>query len=121
MNGLFARVTALFTKKEQTDEARFSDVHKAVELVATEQQLSQRTLASLTAAELRWAAKAEQIVHLDDLLLRRTRLGNLLPNGGLDDAARIRAICQPELGWNDAKWDQEQSRYQALWERAYGI
>lgn len=41
---LFARVTALFTKKEQSDDARFSDVHKAVELVATEQQnLSART------------------------------------------------------------------------------
>lgn len=35
---LFARVTALFTRKEQSDEARFSDVHKAVELVASEQQ-----------------------------------------------------------------------------------
>lgn len=46
---LFARVTALFTKKEQTDDARFSDVHKAVELVATEQQnLSERTDKSLS-------------------------------------------------------------------------
>ncbi|MBF4113330.1 GPO family capsid scaffolding protein [Enterobacter cloacae] len=46
---LFARVTALFTKKEQTDDARFSDVHQAVELVATEQQnLSERTTKSLT-------------------------------------------------------------------------
>ncbi len=45
---LFARVTALFAKKEQTDEASFSDVHKAVELVATEQQnLSERTDKSL--------------------------------------------------------------------------
>lgn len=35
---LFTRVTALFSKKEQSDDARFSDVHKAVELVATEQQ-----------------------------------------------------------------------------------
>jgi hypothetical protein len=41
---LFTRVTALFSKKEQSDDARFSDVHKAVELVATEQQsLSNRT------------------------------------------------------------------------------
>lgn len=41
---LFTRVTALFSKKEQSDDARFSDVHKAVELVATEQQsLSSRT------------------------------------------------------------------------------
>lgn len=51
---LFARVTALFTKKEQTDDARFSDVHKAVELVATEQQnLSERTDKSLSDQDTR--------------------------------------------------------------------
>ncbi len=51
---LFARVTALFTKKEQTDVARFSDVHKAVELVATEQQnLSERTDKSLSDQDAR--------------------------------------------------------------------
>jgi predicted phage tail protein len=45
---LFSRVTALFAKKEQTDDARFSDVHKAVELVATEQQsFGERTDKSL--------------------------------------------------------------------------
>ncbi|QSD86213.1 GPO family capsid scaffolding protein [Serratia marcescens] len=41
---LFTRISALFTKKEQSDGERFSDVHRAVELVATEQQnLSGRT------------------------------------------------------------------------------
>ncbi|ELS8099695.1 TPA: GPO family capsid scaffolding protein [Escherichia coli] len=51
---LFARVTALFTKKEQTDDTRFSDVHKAVELVATEQQnLSERTDKSLSEQDAR--------------------------------------------------------------------
>lgn len=46
---LFTRVTALFSKKEQSDDARFSDVHKAVELVATEQQsLSSRTDSALS-------------------------------------------------------------------------
>ncbi|EOG5413254.1 GPO family capsid scaffolding protein [Cronobacter sakazakii] len=51
---LFARVTSLFTKKEQTDDARFSDVHKAVELVATEQQnLSERTDKSLSDQDAR--------------------------------------------------------------------
>ncbi|HBY5158035.1 GPO family capsid scaffolding protein, partial [Klebsiella pneumoniae] len=54
---LFARVTAMFTKKEQTDDARFSDVHRAVELVATEQQnLSERTEQSLSAQDKRLAA-----------------------------------------------------------------
>nr|DAQ61902.1 MAG TPA: capsid scaffolding protein [Caudoviricetes sp.] len=53
---LFARVTAMFTKKEQTDDARFSDVHRAVELVATEQQsLSERTDQSLSAQDKRIA------------------------------------------------------------------
>lgn len=63
---LFARVTAMFTKKEQTDNARFSDVHRAVELVATEQQsLSERTDQSLSAqgkriAELETALQEQQ-------------------------------------------------------------
>ncbi|HDZ0830679.1 TPA: GPO family capsid scaffolding protein [Klebsiella pneumoniae] len=53
---LFARVTAMFTKKEQTDDARFSDVHRAVELVATEQQsLGERTDQSLSEQDKRIA------------------------------------------------------------------
>lgn len=53
---LFARVTAMFTKKEQTDDARFSDVYRAVELVATEQQsLGERTEQSLSAQDKRIA------------------------------------------------------------------
>ncbi|WP_241611052.1 GPO family capsid scaffolding protein [Rosenbergiella epipactidis] len=35
---LLSRVTAMFAKKQKSDDARFSDVHQAVELVATEQQ-----------------------------------------------------------------------------------
>jgi len=71
-------------------------------------------------AELRWAARAEQVVHLDDLLLRRTRLGLLLPEGALGEIERIRAICQPELGWDDVRWQREVLGYRALWQRAYG-
>ncbi len=35
---LFARINTMFSKKQHSDDARFSDVHKAVELVATEHQ-----------------------------------------------------------------------------------
>ncbi|MHB8112578.1 MAG: glycerol-3-phosphate dehydrogenase/oxidase [Bellilinea sp.] len=70
-------------------------------------------------AELRWAARAEQVVHLEDLLLRRTRLGLLLPAGGLAEFDRIRAVCQPELGWSDQRWQAEASNYLALWQRSY--
>ncbi|WP_034918801.1 GPO family capsid scaffolding protein [Erwinia sp. 9145] len=47
---LFTRVTAMFSKKQQSDDARFSDVHQAVELIATEQQdYGTRTDAALSA------------------------------------------------------------------------
>jgi glycerol-3-phosphate dehydrogenase len=66
-------------------------------------------------AELRWAARAEGIVHLDDLLLRRLRLGLLLPEGGLPHVERIRSVVQRELGWDDRRWEAEVERYAALW------
>jgi glycerol-3-phosphate dehydrogenase len=70
-------------------------------------------------AELRWAARREQVVHLDDLLLRRVRLGLLLSEGGAAFAEPIRAICQPELGWDDDRWGQEWAAYQTLWQCCY--
>ena len=70
-------------------------------------------------SELRHAARAEGCVTLSDLLLRRVRLGLLLPNGGLDIVTKIRAIAQPELGWDDAKWDVELARYKETWSKAY--
>ena len=70
-------------------------------------------------AELRWAARAEGVVHLDDLLLRRVRLGLLLPEGGIPWLGQIRATVQPELGWTDARWTSEAARYESIWRRAF--
>ena len=64
--------------------------------------------------ELRIAAEREAVVHLDDLLLRRTRLGLLTPGGGLEHETRIRATCQHALGWTDARWHDEAARYRRL-------
>jgi glycerol-3-phosphate dehydrogenase len=72
-----------------------------------------------TWAELRWAAREEGVVHLDDLLLRRLRLGLTLPEGGLAHLDRIRTIAQPELGWDDERWTQEIERYRELWRTGY--
>ncbi len=68
-------------------------------------------------AALRWAARAEGVVHLDDLLLRRVRLGLLLPGGGVGHMPRIRALVAGELGWDDARWDAEEAAYRARWAR----
>ena len=71
--------------------------------------------------ELRWAAHAEGVVHLDDLLLRRVRLGLLLPDGGRAHLPAIRALCQAELGWSDERWEQEEETYLALVRTSYSL
>jgi glycerol-3-phosphate dehydrogenase len=72
-------------------------------------------------AQLRWAARCESVQKLEDLLLRRSRIGIQLHGGGIDIIDRIRAICQPELGWSDQRWDAEQSAYLALWNTHYSL
>lgn len=72
-------------------------------------------------AELRWAARAEGVIHLDDLLLRRVRLGLVVEEGGMAHMERIREICQPELGWSDKRWESEEAAYKQLWERCYSL
>ena len=71
-------------------------------------------------AELRWALRAEGVVHLDDLLLRRVRAGLLLPDGGEDHLERVRDLCAQELGWDERRWKMESARYLDLWEKHYG-
>jgi glycerol-3-phosphate dehydrogenase len=70
--------------------------------------------------ELRWAARAEAVVHLEDLLLRRVRLGLLCERGGIGLMDRIQAVAQPELGWDDARWDQEEKSYRDKWRAMQG-
>jgi glycerol-3-phosphate dehydrogenase len=72
-------------------------------------------------AEMRWAARAEGVVHLDDLLLRRVRLGLLAKNGAKAHLPRIRAICQEELGWSDTRWEAEKEAYVSLWDCCYSL
>jgi glycerol-3-phosphate dehydrogenase len=70
-----------------------------------------------TVAELRWAARHEHVVHLDDLLLRRTRIGLVAPEGGRALLPQVRAACQGELGWSDELWHEKERRYLELWRR----
>jgi glycerol-3-phosphate dehydrogenase len=72
-------------------------------------------------AELRWAAGNERVVHLDDLLLRRVRLGIQVAEGGAGLLLQIRSLCQEELGWDDSRWLAEEAAYQALWRKHYSL
>jgi glycerol-3-phosphate dehydrogenase len=70
-------------------------------------------------AEMRWAARHEQVVHLDDLLLRRTRLGLVVEDGAAALLPRALAICREELGWDAARCAAEQQRYLQLWQKQH--
>ena len=72
-------------------------------------------------SELIWSVKFEQVHHLDDLLLRRTRLGNVLPNGAIDLLPEIQRICSAYLSWDAQKWQAEISRYQSIWKTYYSL
>jgi glycerol-3-phosphate dehydrogenase len=71
--------------------------------------------------QIQWVLDNEMVVHLDDLLLRRTRVGNLLPSGAEAQLDAIKPLCQQTLGWDDAEWEQEVARYQDIVARYYGL
>lgn len=71
--------------------------------------------------EVRWAARREAVSHLEDLLLRRVRVGLMLPGGGAAYFDRFRHICQEELGWNDERWHLEVEEYTHLWRCCYSL
>lgn len=72
-------------------------------------------------AELIWAVQYEQVYHLDDLMLRRTRIGNVLPKGAIDLLPDIKRYCSKYLPWNEQKWQDEIQRYSDIWQQFYGV
>jgi glycerol-3-phosphate dehydrogenase len=88
---------------------------------ATKQDFERIGESPNTWLELRHAAREEGVVHLDDLLLRRLRLGVTLPNGAVDFLDHIQPIARQELNWGADRWEAERLRYLRLWERAYSV
>jgi len=69
--------------------------------------------------ELKLAAQDVTVVHLEDVLLRRTRVGLLLKHGGRAVLPEIRHRIQALLGWSDATWAAEEARYLETWLKYY--
>ncbi len=70
-------------------------------------------------AEIRHAAEHEDIHHLSDLMLRRVRIGLLLPQGGVHLLDRVETICRPFLLWDKEQWEKEKKDYANLWQTCY--
>lgn len=68
-------------------------------------------------ADCLWAMKNEAVLHLDDLLLRRTRLG--LVDNDLELLATLKPHFKKELSWTDDIWESELERYLDIKGRYY--
>ena len=66
-------------------------------------------------AELLWSLQAEQVRGLDDLLLRRTRLGLVAADGAAALLPLLEAPCREALGWDAERWADEVARYRETW------
>ena len=64
----------------------------------------------LSAAELRTHLRHGAVLHLDDLLLRRARLGLWRPGAAEVLLPRLRELCAEELGWDAPRFSAEVDR-----------
>jgi glycerol-3-phosphate dehydrogenase len=62
-------------------------------------------------AEIVYAARAEAVLHLEDVMTRRTRISFEVPNGGLEAAERAADLLAGELGWDDETRKRELDLY----------
>ena len=66
----------------------------------------------LTAAEIRVHLRFGAVVHLEDLLLRRARLGLWSPRLARELAPTLRPLFRQELGWSRQRFDRELERFE---------
>lgn len=72
-------------------------------------------------AQIQWILDNEMVVHLDDLLLRRIRIGILCRNGGEHLLSEIKLITQQALDWDDIRWQKEVTRYLDIVRKFYAV
>jgi glycerol-3-phosphate dehydrogenase len=72
-------------------------------------------------AEVAWAARHELALSLDDVLARRTRLAQELPDRGAAIAPRVAEIMASELGWDADRQAHEIEAYIAGARREFAV
>lgn len=68
-----------------------------------------------------WLLAQEAVEHLDDLMLRRTRLGLTRPQAGEGVLSHRKQQIQQALGWDEVRWQQELDRYLDIHQQYYGV
>ncbi len=85
----------------------------AVELARGRSELRPvRAGLDLSAAEVRAHCRWGAVLHLEDLLLRRVRLGMWEPTTAVEILPQLRPILRRELGWSFRDWQREREQFQ---------
>jgi glycerol-3-phosphate dehydrogenase len=100
---------------------RYGSAAQALLEQATEEEYAHIGNTQFCLAECRWAILREAVVHLDDLLLRRTRLGLLLERGGEQLFDQLQVMFSELIGWDAQRWEQEVDRYRKIWASHYSL
>ena len=97
--------------------------HKATEVIKLSEECKTKPLEKFRylMAECRWAILNEAVEHLDDLMLRRTRVGMCLPNGGQEVLPDLKNIFLEEKQWTLKKWNDEVQNYLQIWQNYYSL
>jgi glycerol-3-phosphate dehydrogenase len=73
------------------------------------------------AVEVVWAVRHELALTIDDVLARRMRLAQVLPDRGAAIASRVAALMGAELGWTSDREEEEIATYLEGARREYGV
>jgi glycerol-3-phosphate dehydrogenase len=44
-----------------------------------------------------------------------------MPQGGTAQIEKVKSLVQGPLGWSDKTWQEEVTRYQAIWNKYYAV
>lgn len=118
----FKRLLASYPIEERHLEQLFQTHGMRVELLLTQvgaeagEMLG--TLPETSIGELKFILSSEAVVHLDDLILRRTMLGKT-GKVNPDSLREIAQICAGILGWSEQQTKQEIERFTELLRRRH--
>ena len=92
-----------------------SNIDELVELIEEQPDLAEPLEHAPTylRAEIAYAARYEMVLHLEDILLHRTRLDYEVSDGGVAALAEILEIVSPLLGWDESRQAREREGYTA--------
>ena len=76
---------------------------------------------AITPLEIYYTAEQESVVHLDDLLLRRVRLGLVHRGGGAACLPQLKERLQYIMNWSELDWNREVDRYLRIIRESYSI